>query len=142
MSTCISTYGEYDSHEPDAYFTCVRCFAFDEAAALETIARLRRGGKVLGETIHHLGQIALDATGSHGLISEDGDGDWAAVWERVAELPDRIADAWDQGYKAGYSYRGPYGEGAGNPMPPNPYQAATDCATSTEPSKEIEEAAK
>lgn len=33
------------------------------------------------------------------------------------------ADAWDKGYRTGYSYRGPHGQGAGNPMPDNPYRA-------------------
>lgn len=43
MSTCISSHGEYDSHEtdPDTY-VCKWCHEFDEAGALAEIARLRR----------------------------------------------------------------------------------------------------
>lgn len=44
MSKCISSHGEYDSHEtdPDTY-VCTWCHEFDEAGALAEIARLRRG---------------------------------------------------------------------------------------------------
>lgn len=34
----------------------------------------------------------------------------------------RMKQAWDEGYKTGYSYRGPFGEGSGNPVPDNPYE--------------------
>lgn len=31
------------------------------------------------------------------------------------------AAIWDSGYKTGYSYRGPHGAAAGNPIPENPF---------------------
>lgn len=46
----------------------------------------RRGAKTLGGIVERQCQHALDATGLHHLIDEDGDGDWGAVWERLAEM--------------------------------------------------------
>lgn len=40
MSTCISREGEYSDHELAENFTCSRCFAFDEDAALARITEL------------------------------------------------------------------------------------------------------
>jgi hypothetical protein len=54
--------------------------------AQEQIAQLRRGGKTLGSIIDRQCRAVLDATGLHHLIDEDGDGDWGAVWENVADL--------------------------------------------------------
>ncbi len=48
--------------------------------------RLREACKTLGEIIHQTNRMVLDITGLHHLIGEDGDGDWAAVWENLAEL--------------------------------------------------------
>lgn len=44
MSTCISSHGEYGSHEIPSdlgEFVCNRCVAFDESAALTALARAR-----------------------------------------------------------------------------------------------------
>lgn len=44
MSTCISSHGEYGSHEIPSdlgEFVCDRCAAFDESAALAALARAR-----------------------------------------------------------------------------------------------------
>jgi hypothetical protein len=61
---------------------------------LERIAdeadRLQRGGKALGDIVRRLQDAALDATGLHDVIGEDGDGDWAAVWECVADLGEKV----------------------------------------------------
>lgn len=57
------------------------------------LRRIRRGAKTLGETLHHTNMEVLDAVGAHQYIGADGDGDWAGVYELLAELrPDR--DQW------------------------------------------------
>lgn len=57
------------------------------------LRRIRRGANTLGEILHRTNMDVLDAVGAHDLISEDGDGDWACVYELLAELrPDR--DQW------------------------------------------------
>jgi hypothetical protein len=50
------------------------------------IERLQSAGKTLGKIIDDSLRDVLNATGSHDLIGEDGDGDWMAVFERLAEL--------------------------------------------------------
>lgn len=54
--------------------------------ALAEVERLRAAAKTLGDIIVRNNQMALDATGLHHLINEDGDGDWAAVWDRIGQL--------------------------------------------------------
>ncbi|MBF6416928.1 WDGH domain-containing protein [Nocardia cyriacigeorgica] len=46
----------------------------------------RRGAETLGGIVDRQCRDALKATGMHHLIGEDGDGDWGAVWERLAEM--------------------------------------------------------
>lgn len=53
---------------------------------LDKLEKLQRGGKALGDIVRRLQDAALDATGLHHLIGADGDGDWQAVWENVADL--------------------------------------------------------
>lgn len=53
--------------------------------------RLKRGGAELGKSLVAWMELAKDATGSADLIDEDGDGDWGAVAERMAEIPGRLA---------------------------------------------------
>lgn len=60
------------------------------AVADEELAMYKRGGKTLGETIDWQCRAVLDATGMHHVIGEDGDGDWALVWEHLAELRPRL----------------------------------------------------
>jgi hypothetical protein len=55
--------------------------------------RLRRGGKELGRILDRTLTDALNASGRHDLIGEDGDGDWAVVWETLAELRPRAESA-------------------------------------------------
>jgi hypothetical protein len=62
-------------------------------AAQERIEQLRSGGKFLGKAIAELNDIALDATGLHDAINENGDGDWQAVWENVSDLGERLRSA-------------------------------------------------
>lgn len=50
------------------------------------VERGRRACKTLGGIVESQCRMALDASGLHHLIDEDGDGDWAAVWEKIAEL--------------------------------------------------------
>lgn len=46
----------------------------------------------------------------------------AALRAEVERLRAHVVLAWEQGYKTGYSYRGPFG--AGQPVPENPYGVA------------------
>lgn len=54
--------------------------------AAETIQRKQNAIDTLDRIITQQCQAALDATGLHHLIDEDGDGDWSAVWEGLQEL--------------------------------------------------------
>ncbi|MET8648498.1 hypothetical protein [Nocardia aurea] len=47
-------------------------------------------GKAMLSTLNVQSDIALQATGLHHLIEPDGDGDWQAVWETVAELGEQV----------------------------------------------------
>lgn len=59
----------------------------------DEIERLRRGGAELGRILDRTLRDALDASGRHDVIGEDGDGDWALVWETLAELRPRAEAA-------------------------------------------------
>lgn len=65
-------------------------------AALEAIAdeveRLRQGAKTLGHIVEQQGRMALGASGMHHVIGEDGDGDWAVVWESLYDIRPRALD--------------------------------------------------
>ena len=65
----------------------------EQAELREELAKYKRGAKTLGETIEKQCQMALDASGRHDLIGEDGDGDWGAVWDHVLELRPRAEAA-------------------------------------------------
>jgi hypothetical protein len=66
----------------------------DEIVSLRAeIERLRRGGAELGKIVKWHCDMVLDATGLHDWIDEDGDGDWGAVWENLAELRPRAEAA-------------------------------------------------
>lgn len=58
-------------------------------------------GKAMLSTLNVQSDIALQATGLHHLIEPDGDGDWQAVWETVAELGEQVqrvtalAEKWE-----------------------------------------------
>lgn len=52
--------------------------------------RLKRGGAELGKSLVAWMELAKDATGSADFIDEDGDGDWGAIAERMAEIPARL----------------------------------------------------
>lgn len=54
------------------------------------LERVRQACKTLGNLTVQLNQMALDASGMNRLIDEDGDGDWAAVWENIAELGAKV----------------------------------------------------
>lgn len=54
--------------------------------AAETILRKQNAIDTLDRIITQQCQAALDATGLHHLIDEDGDGDWSAVWEGLQDL--------------------------------------------------------
>jgi hypothetical protein len=71
------------SAEPDED---VQAMASELLAARARIEALRSGGRQLGKIVHRLNMTALDVTGLHHLIDEDGDGDWQAVWENVSDL--------------------------------------------------------
>ena len=59
------------------------------AAVVAERDALKRGGAELGKMLKWQHDAVLDATGLHDLIDEDGDGDWAGVWEGLAELKPR-----------------------------------------------------
>ncbi|UTM47068.1 hypothetical protein [Glutamicibacter mysorens] len=73
--------------------------------AAETILRKQNAIDTLDRIITQQCQAALDATGLHHLIDEDGDGDWSAVWEGLQELADqkrhaeRNADTYQKLYE-------------------------------------------
>lgn len=62
-------------------------------AAEDALARTKRGAETLGRIVERQCRDALDATGRHDLIAEDGDGDWGLVWELLAELRPRAERA-------------------------------------------------
>lgn len=57
------------------------------------LEKYRRGARTLGETVEWQARAALDASGRHDVIEEDGDGDWGVVWETLAELRPRAEAA-------------------------------------------------
>ena len=59
----------------------------------DEVERLKRGGKELGRILDRTLRDALDASGRHDAIDVDGDGDWAVVWETLAELRPRAEAA-------------------------------------------------
>ena len=56
----------------------------------DEVARLQRGAQELGKSLVVWMELAVAATGSEDLIEEDGDGDWGAVADRMAELSARV----------------------------------------------------
>lgn len=77
-------YRPYEQMLADAKFIAESRVLIEELA--DEVELLRRGGKTLGEIVEKQCRMALDATGLHHLIDENGDGDWGAVWENLAEL--------------------------------------------------------
>ncbi|WP_280474804.1 hypothetical protein [Nocardia asiatica] len=61
------------------------------ADLFDHIETLQRGGELLAHALKTYNQIALDVTGLHDVINENGDGDWQVVWENVADLGDQLA---------------------------------------------------
>ena len=59
----------------------------------EESERLKRGGTELGRILDRALMMALDASGCHDVIEEDGDGDWEVVWETLAGLRPRAEAA-------------------------------------------------
>ena len=55
----------------------------------DEVARLKRACEDLGDSLVMWMNLAVDVTGSHDCIEEDGDGDWGAVADRMAELATR-----------------------------------------------------
>ena len=58
----------------------------EQAELRAELEKYKRGAQTLGHTIEWQCRAVLDATGMHHVIGEDGDGDWALVWERLAEM--------------------------------------------------------
>lgn len=75
----VLTYA-YDSSETDSSPPCPACVAREERD------RNKRAAVTLGKIVERQCRDVLDATGMHHVIGEDGDGDWALVWERLAEM--------------------------------------------------------
>lgn len=63
------------------------------AKTYERAERAERACRTLGKVVEDQCRDALNATGLHHLIGEDGDGDWMAVWENLAELRPRAEKA-------------------------------------------------
>lgn len=66
-------------------------------AIADEVARLKRACEDLGNSLMVWMNLAVDATGSHDLIEDDGDGDWGAVADRMAELATRDLTPADGG---------------------------------------------
>ena len=60
---------------------------------LAELERTKRGARELGRILDRTLRDALDASGRHDAIEEDGDGDWGVVWETLAELRPRAEKA-------------------------------------------------
>ncbi|MEU2106432.1 hypothetical protein [Nocardia sp. NPDC019255] len=63
------------------------------ADLFDHIDTLQRGGEFLAHALKTYNQIALDATGLHDVINENGDGDWQVVWECVSDLGEDLRAA-------------------------------------------------
>jgi hypothetical protein len=57
------------------------------------LEQTKRGARELGRILDRTLRDALDASGRHDAIDEDGDGDWAVVWETLAALRPRAEAA-------------------------------------------------
>lgn len=53
--------------------------------------KLKRVAVWAGKVIDRTHLQVIEITQSHDLIDADGDGDWELVWERLAELPSKVA---------------------------------------------------
>jgi hypothetical protein len=65
----------------------------EQAELRAEVERTKRGARELGRILHRTLRDALDASGRHDAIDEDGDGDWGVVWETLAELRPRAEAA-------------------------------------------------
>jgi hypothetical protein len=71
-----------------------------EAIAAD-VERLQRGAKTLGHVVEQQGRMALEVTGAHHVIGEDGDGDWGYVWESLYDIrPKALQEAVEAIVKA------------------------------------------
>lgn len=76
--------GDGPTSERNAEFiAAARTLVPELVAELE---RYQRGGRTLGEQLDRTLRDILNATDSHDLIGEDGDGDWMLVFERLMAL--------------------------------------------------------
>lgn len=99
MSKCISRHGEYGDHENDAKFTCQRCFAFDEAAALARVADLEAEvERLAGVDVHAwvartaeaVAKVAPCSCSAQRARAEAAEAKIAAVREIVATPPSML----------------------------------------------------
>lgn len=74
--------GEVEPREAETIVAAVNALP----AILNALDRAKRGGRTLGDIVNRMGREMVDATGAHGVIGEDGDGDWALVSELLHEL--------------------------------------------------------
>lgn len=89
MSTCISSHGEYSSHEPDDEYTCRLCGVLDENAMREELRRLRAGSALDREQIIR----TLDFAGAFCGVCGREPGDPLADCDDCRRCLDRYADA-------------------------------------------------
>lgn len=76
MSKCISIEGEYSEHElaEQPRFACVRCFAFDEEAALAALDEAERESERLRLILGHVPMPEVEAaTAALVPVTEEGD---------------------------------------------------------------------
>ena len=66
---------------------------------IEELRKATRAAQTLGKVIEDQCRDVLNATGLYHLIDEDGDGDWGAVWDNLAEIAAE-RDQWREMYQA------------------------------------------
>lgn len=70
-------------------------------AALEAeLEKQKRGGRTIGKAIDRTLKWVIEASNSEDLIGDDGDGDWAIVWDRLFQLRPNLEAAIDRAEKA------------------------------------------
>lgn len=100
MSKCISSHGEYSSHETDELYVCKWCGAFDEAVVLkrlgaaeaerdEALARLAEAERAAAEKAIKALEIEL--------VGSMDDGTFTAPWVEIpaGEIREKIWAVFD-----------------------------------------------
>lgn len=89
------------------------------------LEKQKRGGRTIGKAIDRTLKWVIEASNSEDLIGDDGDGDWAIVWERLFQLRPNLEAAINRAEKAEATIarvheircgncNNPFSEGSGN----------------------------